>query len=498
MSVQPLPSKPNIDRLKATAKDLRNLVRAGVEGAIDTVREHHPRLVSLTAGSPEALSFKLADAQLTLARHHGFTSWPRLVRCVGEMRPLSRSPHERLEDGDAQDGDAQDGDDLVRLACMNYGNDSPSRPAAALELWQSSPAVASASVFAAAAAGDHAAVSRFVTEDPGAASRAGGPFDWPPLLYATYSRLVTGDPAHDFVKTVRVFLRFGADPNSGFLWDGLFPPFTAITGAVGRGEQGSGPHVDQLALLQLLLDAGADPNDGQVVYNAGIGNAKPSDDTDWLELLYAHGFGRVALGPWYRRFGDRLAEPAALVAELLHDAARRGLLNRTRLLLERGAEPNRPGTHAVFAARAPYQDAVERDYPDVASLLLGAGAHPIEIGPVGQIIGRCLTGEAITSAEAAAARQHTADLVRIACELAKPVDTIRRLVELGWNVNAKNRTTALHEAAMRGSLELVQALIALGADPAITDDSFQANPAGWAEHFGHLDIQNYLDGLQRI
>ena len=275
MPVQPLPSNPNLDRLKATAKDLRDLVRAGVEGAVDTVREHHPQLGSLRPGSPEAIKFKLADAQLTLARHHGFESWPKLVRCVEEMRLLRRSPHKRLDVASGPDGD-----ELIRLACMNYGDDSPSRASSALALWRSKPTLASSSVFAAAAIGDSAAVTDFVSADRDAASRSGGPFDWPPLLYATYSRLVTGDPEHDFVDTVRVLLRSDADPNSGFLWDGLLPPFTAITGAVGRGEQGPGPHVDQLALLQLLLDAGADPNDGQAVYNAGIGNAQPADDTD--------------------------------------------------------------------------------------------------------------------------------------------------------------------------------------------------------------------------
>jgi hypothetical protein len=382
MPIYPLPSNPNLDRLKGTAKDLRDLVRAGVEGAVATVREHHPRLGSLTAGSPEATAFKLADAQLTVARHHGFTSWPKLVRCVEDIRPLSRSPHERLGGGTGRDGDA-----LIRQACMNYGDDSPSRPAAAFELWRANPTLGLSSVFAAAAVGDSAAVARFMSDDRGAATRSGGPFDWPPLLYATYSRLVTGDPSHDFIETVRVLLQSGADPNSGFLWDGLLPPFTAITGAVGRGEQGSGPHVDQLALLRLLLDAGADPNDGQAVYNAGIGNGQPRDDIDWLDVLFAHGFGRPAEGPWYRRFGDRLTEPGALVAELLHDAARRGFTNRAKLLLDHGAGPNRPGDHAVFTGRPPYQDAVERGYPEMASMLLDAGAQPIDIGSIEQIIG---------------------------------------------------------------------------------------------------------------
>ena len=492
MPVQPLPSNPNLERLKATAKDLRDLVRAGVDGALETVREHHPRLGSLKPGSPEVMSFKLADAQLTLARHHGFASWPKLVRCVEEMRPMSRSPHERLG-GET----AQDGDELIRLACVNFGDDSPRRHAAAFELWRWNPSLAGSSVFAAAASGDHAAVIRFVSGDRGAARRSGGPFDWPPLLYATYSRLTTGDAAHDFVETARVLLRFGADPNSGFLWDGLLPPFTAITGAVGRGEQGNAPHVDQLALLQLLLDAGADPNDGQAAYNAGIGDAQPRDDTDWIEVVLASGFGQPTSGPWHQRFGDRLAEPDALVAELLHDSSRRGFVNRTRVLLAHGADPNRRGDHPVFRGRSPYQDAVERGYPEIVSMLIAAGARPVDAESVEQIIGRCLAGETVTPAEAATARDNTPDLVRVACELAKPLGVIRRLVEQGWDINAKNRTSALHEAAMHGTLDTVQALITLGADPSITDDSHHATPAGWAEHFGHTDVQHYLNGLHR-
>jgi Ankyrin repeats (many copies) len=492
MSVQPLPPNPHLDRLKATAMDMRNLVRAGVDGGLATVREHHPHLGSLTPGSPEATAFTLADAQLTLARHHGFPSWPKLVRCVEDIGPLSRSPQERLGGGTAHEGD-----ELVRRACMTFGDDSLRRPAAALALWRSDPTLGESSVHAAAAVGDHAAVRRIVSHDHGAASRSVGPFDWPPLLYVTYSRLTTGNPGHDFTETVRVLLQFGADPNCGFLWDGLLPPFTALTGAVGRGEQGSEPHGDQVSLLHVLLDAGADPNDGQIIYNAGIGNARPGDDTDWLEVLLRHGLGHPTNGAWYRRFGDRLAEPGALIAELLHDAARRGFVNRTRVLLAHGADPNRGGHHGVFRGRSPHQDAAERGYPDIASMLTAAGARPVEIGSVERTIAGCLAGEAVNPSEAAAARAHTPDLVRVACELAKPLEVIRRLVGLGWDVNAKNTTTALHEAALHGNIGIVQALIGLGADPSITDDNFNSTPAGWAEHFGLADVHTYLEGLDR-
>jgi hypothetical protein len=152
MSVRPLSSNPNLDRLKGTAKDLRDFVRAGVQGAIETVREHHPRMGSLAAGSPDALGFKLADAQLTLARHHGFASWPTLVKCIEDMGPLRRSPHEQLA------GTGDGGDELIRLACMNYGNDAPRRPAAALALLQSNPNLVSWKVEGVCNSGGHGVV----------------------------------------------------------------------------------------------------------------------------------------------------------------------------------------------------------------------------------------------------------------------------------------------------------------------------------------------------
>ena len=130
-------------------------------------------------------------------------------------------------------------------------------------------------------------------------------------------------------------------------------------------------------------------------------------------------------------------------------------------------------------------------------MLVAAGSQAVDIGSVEQIIGRCLAGEAVTRTEGTAAREHKPDLVRVACKLAKPLEVIRRLVELGWDVNVKNGTTALHQAVGNGRLDLVQALVTLGADPSTTDDNFNATPAGWAEHFGHTDIQNYFDGLLR-
>jgi len=50
----------------------------------------------------------------------------------------------------------------------------------------------------------------------------------------------------------------------------------------------------------------------------------------------------------------------------------------------------------------------------------------------------------------------------------------------GRRRNARHRTTALHEAALRGNLQIITLLIELGADPSIVDEEHDSTPLGWA------------------
>ena len=78
-----------------------------------------------------------------------------------------------------------------------------------------------------------------------------------------------------------------------------------------------------------------------------------------------------------------------------------------------------------------------------------------------------------------------------ATELRRP-DAIRLLAELGFDVNAAPRISALHEAASTGDLAMVELLLALGADPNQRDCSFDSTPLGWAEHGHHQQITDRL------
>lgn len=499
MPTDSLPENPDIEQLKGNAKLLRDLVRGSFDGPVELVREHHPRLAGLTAGAPEATGFKLADAQLTLARHYGFASWPRLRRHVERVHRATRSPHEQPVGGDLVDDGAR-ADELLRLACLNYGVDDPARWQDAARLLAAHPHLASASMFTAAAAGDVAATAGILGADPTTASGEGGPFDWQPLLYLTYSRIDLGDVG-DPVRVARLLLEHGADPNAGYLWAGLPSPFTALTGVFGGGEQGAPPHHHELPLARLLLEAGAEPNDSQTIYNRGLGDVA-RDDTAFLELLLDFGLGRGAGGPWRRLLGHEHQSPVEIVAEALQHAAEAGLEQRTRLLLGRGVDPNQPGTHPGHEGRSPFEGAVLHGNLEIADLLATAGADTTTVEPLDRFIGACLAGNRNAVDEALAADvslvqralEAGGDLVARAAELGRP-EAIRLLVALGFDVNARHRTTALHEAALRGDLSIVVLLVELGADPTIVDTSFDSTPRGWAHHNGQTAVVDYFDAL---
>ena len=93
-----------------------------------------------------------------------------------------------------------------------------------------------------------------------------------------------------------------------------------------------------------------------------------------------------------------------------------------------------------------------------------------------------LVAEAIARAPARVVR---------AAELHRP-EAVRLLAELGFDVSARDRLTALHQAAFDGDRVLVDVLLELGADPDARDTSFSATPSGWADHSHHDELAAYL------
>ena len=387
--------------------------------------------------------------------------------------------------------------EFLRLACLTYGDDDRDRLRRAEALLTEHEWLGRATIHTIAGTGDVDAARVLLEREPAQASMVGGPHRWEPLLYLAYARVRPGSGS-DWVAVARLLLEHGADPNAGYLWEGLIPPFTALTGALGGG--GAMPlHPQELALARVLLVAGADPNDGQALYNRG-----GDPEEGWMDLLLEFGLGTGDGGPWARRLGDRQDSPRQMVEDLLMAAVGHGYADRVRTLLARGVDPQGRGSeHPIYQGRTPVQEAALAGHMDVVSLLVDAGAS-WEHDQVDALIAAAMAGDrqavdpllvAESGLRGRAIERRPELLVRAAEQ--DNLAAVALLIELGFDVNARARSAPLHEAAMRGNIEMIGLLLDHGADPNIHDTGYDATPAGWAEHFGHTQAQQLLAALER-
>src|SRR6185436_15939649 len=70
------------DQYKKQAKDLVKAAKAGDAPAFALIREQHPRLKNASDDELRRATFALADAQLVVARWHGFESWPKFAKHI--------------------------------------------------------------------------------------------------------------------------------------------------------------------------------------------------------------------------------------------------------------------------------------------------------------------------------------------------------------------------------------------------------------------------------
>jgi ankyrin repeat protein len=88
MDAKELPPRPSLEQYRKQAKALLKSEKAGDAAAVQRIRQHHSRLGKLTDSEVRSGRFVLTDAQLVIAREHGFESWPKFAR---HIEALSRT-----------------------------------------------------------------------------------------------------------------------------------------------------------------------------------------------------------------------------------------------------------------------------------------------------------------------------------------------------------------------------------------------------------------------
>ena len=455
---RPLPPNPSLESLKRQAKALLRSFRADDPAARERVVSAHPR--------PDRFS-GLRDAQLVIAREYGLSGWDDLRIAVEAANLAGRAASERVEA-------------LLRDACLDYQDDSPRRRARAQRLLDADPALAGRDAYTAAATGSVEALRALLAEDPGAATRAGGPHDWEPLLYLAYARLPSrpGSP----LEAARVLLDAGADPDAHFLMGDDTYRFTVLTGVMGEGEGGlenQPPHPDARALAELLLARGADPNESQGLYDTHF---TPGDE--WLELFLAHGLTAAAPANWLDEGG------MGTLDYLLGQAVVAGRTERVELLLAHGADPN--GVD-LYDERTHYENARLHGRTELAELLVERGAAASPLSPASAFQAACMADDperarALLADDPALAP--SARLVHDAIQHGSDA-AVRLVFELGGRLDAPGRhfgETPLHQAAIRGRVAVVDHLLALGARLDLRDPTFDSTAVGWAYQGRHHEL----------
>ncbi|MEP6763947.1 MAG: ankyrin repeat domain-containing protein [Gemmatimonadaceae bacterium] len=478
-----------MDALKAHAKQILALARAGDATTIGKLRDSLPRLVSLDKDAISA-TIKLADVQHAVARMHAAKSWAELKHAVESAGPAQIQAERFLHAVRENEGEK------------------------AAEILAQHPAVAKYNAHSAAAACDVDALKALLAGDATLATKTSPPNDAEPLIYAAGTLLPSLNPGLADANTacVRLLLQHGAKPTAHILYgdnhDKLFAAYFACA-------------ANNVGAVKLLLENGADPNDAECVPHAA-----ERDHREVLELLLRFGanlsdryaywdntplyfvaghaeHGSLGASPargmqWLLEHGanpnvpsyvdDRHSTSITRGETPLHRFASNGhSVHVVRMLVEHGADVNVPRGDGKSA----YALALRSGNAPVVEYLLSAGADANEITPVDQLIAACVV------ADEAAARKilamHPALFSTFTDEDRQAVhsaagegkeETVRLMIALGWSISAEGiwGGTPLHWAAWHGRPVVARALIELGAPINVRDNKYGSSPLAWAAH----------------
>ncbi len=410
----------NLEQLRKQAKDL---VKAGRRG--------DPEAVTRFGDLP----IRLSSAHLVLAREHGFGSWPALVHAAeANVESFVVAATERRRDYAER----------LLAARPDLERDRWARLVLGLE-WE------------------------------GDANEPGGPRAWSPLHYACHSAFETTGLAGELLAR-------GADPNA--FYPNEHGPMSTLYGAAGVKHDPE--------LTRLLLEHGADPN-GEPWFGDALYHSTEAENHECLGVLLAAGARPTGSNALAHALDYDRIEPVRMLLEAgadanegsaLAHAVRRGRRPEfLRLLVEYGADLERPGGESWrgdVPLRTPYAHAVLRGNDAAAEVLQELGASTA-VDPADAAIAAIAHGERPAGPLPDQLDPDQQEVVVLAA-LGGHVDVVVDAVGIDFRGVAGGGPagTLLHHACWVGDADLVERLLALGADPVAPSGMLFDTPLAWA------------------
>jgi len=436
-----LTSKTKLESLRKEAKRWLKALRSGDAKAAD-------RLKAASAKAPPVPG--LRDVQHALALEYGVSDWVALKAAIAKFNPASASDADRL-------------DTVLR---HGWSGDI----SAAERILARHPGLTRDNLYAAATCGLVEEVEKYLARDPEAATRTGGAMAWTALAYVTYGRL---DP-ENAVTIARLLLAAGTDPRFNFN-DGWDNPFTLICGAIGLGEQGKPTHPQALDLVELLIDAGADPYDRQALYNISVSG----DDAGWYERLWHYCERGGFAGAWQATGGGFLGK--TMLDYLLGNAVGHNHLARAQWLLDHGADADT--THA-YTRQPLHKLAQLSGFHDLALLLEAHGASPIRLTGLEGLIAAALRDD---EPAVRAVLEGSPRLIRdphplLAAAVRGNAQATALLLAAGADPRRVDGEgiSPLHRAVQAGSAAVADRMLDAGAAIDLREHNWKGTPLTWA------------------